>query len=163
MDKYYEVTKESKLYDEYFKWFNNYIEIKKIAKEFMTTHGIETVEFYASNENFHIVPTANDMKTFEKQLCKNSEDYGLVKFKKTSSIGKDWAAKNVTVLRKPMVTFEYYNHIYSGSTRLFHDKNTNKVYFSLESKSDIEETPVGFVEMKGSDFYKVIEDIESRT
>jgi len=159
LDKYYEVTKESKLYDDYFKWFSNYVELGNIAKDFMVAHGIESTEFYASSGSFHIVPTSRDRETFENQLCKNAGDYGLVKFKKSSSVGKDWAAKNVTVLRKPMVTFEYYNHMYSGSTRLFHDKNTNKVYFSLESKYDVEETPVGFVEMKGSEFYKVIEDI----
>jgi len=162
MDRYYEITPQSMAYSEYFDWWNNYKEICEIAKNFMTEYEIESNQFCARPNAFYIIPSENDKIKFSNMLCKNDIGNGLIMFKKKSKIGKAWINKNVEVQSQPMINFEYFTQTLSGKMRLFHDPANNKIYYSIETKYDFDETPEGFIEMKASEFFKVIEDIESR-
>lgn len=130
----------------------------------MVANDIESHEYHASTEVLYIVPTAVDMGKFDKVLSKDVGN-GLRPFKKTSKINKAWveflASKELKVLSKPFLGFAF--QVYGKfSTRLFHIEE--ELYASMSAGHDFE-TPEkeGFLEIKASEVYKIVEDAEAKT
>jgi len=162
MEKYFIVTKQSKLYDEYFYFKSNDEKIRKTSKDFMDKNHIEATKYYCTNSAFYIVPTENDLEKFNKILCK-PVDNNLRAFKKTSKINKAWTSlldeQNIIIGHKPFVQF-YFDRGYGKTrNRLFNIDDV--VYCSFEGEFEVN-TPEGFVEIKASEFWKIVEDYEGR-
>ena len=106
MERYFEVTGQSDLYNEYMEYKNNQDIIHNISKEFMTTQGIETDTYANQSDTFYIVPTEKDLEKFGKSLCKSVGE-GLQAFKANSKVGKAWVKileeKDVKIKHKPYV------------------------------------------------------------
>jgi len=71
MENYYEVTKESALYQEYIDYLANDKIMRGISSEFLTNNNIDTKEYVSTKDTFYIVPTEKDMENFDKLFAKN--------------------------------------------------------------------------------------------
>jgi len=161
MENYYEVTKESPLYQEYMDYLVSDRTMREISHEFLTNNNIDTKEYASTKDTFYIVPTEKDIENFDKILCKELEN-GLRAFKVKSKIGKAWKEilkdKGVQPLHKPMLIL-YFNVYGSTASRLF--SIDDKVYCSFKSEYNFT-NPEGFIELKASEFYKIVEDENER-
>ena len=160
MERYFIVNKEHHIYKEYFEWKDCANKLAKKFNEFKNKTGIETNLFVPQKELL-IVPNNNDLKICEKVLYKKDYGHGLRGFKKNSSFNKLWEelTKDIVFKYKPTLFYDF--PIFGKTrTRIFDYKN--KVYCSLDTDYLTKETkiPQGYKEIKASEFYKVIEDIE---
>lgn len=159
MEKFYIVTEKSELNKDYFDWKENLKTVNNHVKKFSKENGIESKEYYATDEMFYIVPTENDSKTFNNSFLKQEFDDGLKAFKKNSIIRKAWVKslkeKNIKILHKSYADV-YFEHCYGKfTTRLFDVDSV--VYLSINNEYELE-TPEGMTEIKASEFYKIVED-----
>ena len=157
MEKYMEIRKDCQLYKDYFEWVGNWDAIKSLFNGIKEKYGIETTEFYAIKNSFKIVPTENDNKKFGAILKKTS--YG--EFKKNTEISKEWVAgvNKIGRIEKPEL-FYYFDLLgHRWRERLFHIGE--KLYCSIESDGDVS-VPKFALEMKASEFYKIIEESEEK-
>jgi len=133
-------------------------------KEFSEKHGIESGK-YIPSKRLGIVPTDNDKVKFDKML--NKPEMGVCRFKKTSKINKDWV--EFGKLRKHNFysehefelnigsLFNVQSHLLSRQGFLYNDcfylKLKGKYGFEIKESEEYEE-------IKGSEFYKAIEEAE---
>ena len=159
MQKFYKVTSESKLWKDYLEYKKNSDEINEIYRRFSKGHDIESTQYYPTTSVLYIVPTEKDKKTFKNQLTKKELDGGLRRFRANSKINQSWVNTleklHLQVIRKPYVPF-YFKNVYGRIRTMIFAINDN-VYCSIEMEQDFD-TPIGFKEIKGSEFYKIIED-----
>lgn len=162
MEKYFIVTEESQLHKDWFAYKKNSAAVRELIKAFFSEHGIESNEFYAADDAIYIVPSEKDKGTFNSLLCAPLEN-GLRQFKKTSKISKAWVKTlkdaGLRVFGKPMLILYFRSLGGRFKSRLF-DLN-GILYCSLDPVHG--EAPEGFVEMKASEFFKIIEESESVT
>lgn len=161
MERFFKIKKDYCIYKDYFEWWNN-LEIQKEAwKKFKAMVGIES-DYVAFNENLIFVPTENDVIKFGRFLCKGDLGNGAKQVKRTSTLQKDWINfiknNNVKLLHKPNIVFDF---PMGGRvrSRLFH--YGEDLYCSVDVETNVEyEVPEGYEEIKGSEFYKIMEKIE---
>jgi hypothetical protein len=160
MERFFIVHEGTELHTDYFSWLENAKKVNKIVNKFMNEMNIETDKYHASESNFYIVPTAKDIETFGKYLTKPIE-HRLRKFKSNSKINKRWLdmleEEKIRILRKPDVRF-YFNSSGRTRSRLFDIDGV--LYTSIEPYTG--DVPKGFTELKASEFFKVIEDYNSK-
>lgn len=160
MEKYFTVTEESKLHKEWFDYKDNKKAVNELVNIFTSENGIEAEEYYADNGAFYIVPSEKDTDTF-LNLLGSPHDNGLRKFKSTSKIGKAWikALKDadLKIMQRPMAILYFKSVGGKFRSRMF-DQN-GILYCSLEPVHG--ENPVGFVEMKASEFFRIVEESEN--
>lgn len=124
-------------------------------REFAKEHGIETRTYYQKTSQLRIDPSENDIQKFKNQLKIDGET-----FKKNSAINKAWVelckAKELETPSKPV--FELANlidsHDYRFRCRLF--SLNGEVYGSFETNADFTLPEEHFMELKASEFYKII-------
>lgn len=157
MEQCFEITKESRAYKEYFNWDANQKEVHTVVNNFFKENSIESKYYYARSELLYIEDNEKNRRQFGGQLVKNGVD-GIVSFKKASVLGKAWQALNLNAVSRPYLPIYFAGVAGKTRTRLFHIDD--KVYCSIElCSSDMKlETPAGFIEMKASEFFKIIED-----
>ena len=157
MEKFFIVTEESRLNNEYWEYQKNIKDVNEHVKKFMELHEIEAQEYYASQDKFYIVPTSKDLEKFNKNLSKPLENE-LRAFKGNSLIAKEWKryleSNNVTILYKPYVG-TYFRGFGRHKYRLFHIDDI--LYCTYECDYDFS-SPSGFAEIKASEFYKAVEE-----
>ncbi|OMF70486.1 hypothetical protein [Paenibacillus glucanolyticus] len=160
MEKYYMVTEECSLHKAWFGYKENKAQVNELFKEFKEKIGFESSEFYVTDNEIYIVPTEKDVEAFGSVLCGPIND-GLRKFRTTSKVGKAWVKDlkdaDLKVESKPMVIL-YFRSFGGGRyrSRVF-DQNGN-LYCSIDPVDG--EAPKGFVEMKASEFFQIIEESE---
>lgn len=155
MEKYFIVDKESELYSDYFEWLNDKDKVAKAFRNVCEEFGVETKQFYLTKERFHIVPTLNDSEKFRSMMMKS--DYGV--FKKSSPVTKRWneLVKDIEHFKKPQLFYYLPLLGYKWRERLFNVGGV--LYGSVESDGYID-IPDYMTEIKASEFYKVIEEME---
>jgi len=163
MERYFEVTSQSDLFNEYMEYKNNLKVIDNISTEFMSAQGIETDTYANKSNTFYIVPTEKDLEIFNKALYKSIGE-GLRAFKVNSKVGKAWVKtleeKHVEIKHKPFVGFSFKNCMGKNRSRIFAIDSV--VYCSFDNEYDFEDTPDGFVEIKASEFWKIVEDYNDK-
>lgn len=162
MEKYFIVTNKSDLFDEYINYKENLKQMREIAIKFLEDNNIEANEYSYSSHIFYIVPTEKDKEKFRTVLGK-TVDNGTRPFKKNSKIGKAWVnileENNIEPLHKPIVGWYFKNH--GGKMRSMLFDIDEIVYCSYQVEGDID-TPKGFIEMKASEFWKIVEDYNQK-
>lgn len=158
MEKFYRIKEGSSLWNQYFDWIQNVRENNELVKQFCQEHNIESCEYYCDKNVFSIVPTENDKANFGNQFTSKESNDGLRFFKKNSAIGRAWIeqAKNMKFLYKPHPGW-LNKYMGRSSSRLFDYQGT--LYCSL-SADQIGVPDDVFIEIKGSKFYQVIEEME---
>lgn len=161
MEKYFEVKKDSDFYKRYFDYIDMSDKVNKLFEQFVKDNDIETEEYYQNTERLSIIPTQADRIKFKGMFVQNSD----TDFKKTAPICKSWVnlckENNLTSPRKPKLLWDSSCKLgsYSTSSRLFHIRE--KVYGSIDNRCDTDiELTDEFIEMKASEFWKIIEDEE---
>jgi len=161
MENYYEVTKQSPLHKEYMDYIVSDKIMREISHEFLSNNNINTKEYASTKDTFYIIPNEKDIEDFGKLLNKELEN-GLRAFKAKSKIGKAWKdafkEKGIQPLHKPMLML-YFNVYGETQSRLFAIED--KIYCSFKSEHNFE-NPEGFIELKASEFYKIVEDENER-
>lgn len=114
-----------------------------------------------ANDTVSIVPTAKDKEKFANQFKKYADGAtGLMFFKQNSRVYKEWIAllkkNNLKVKSRPQPGF-YFGIWGKGSSRLF--EHDGKLYMSLNYNQDFED-PQDCEPILGSEFYKVLEELE---
>lgn len=135
------------------------IKINDAFKEFSEKHDIETNRYYQHTDLLRISPTENDIEKFRNQLKVDNET-----FKVKSAMNKEWVelckANGLTTPEKP--SWELMRLVGTGlwrfSSRLF--SLNDKVYGSLEMDTPFELPEADFIELKASEFYKIIEETQ---
>ena len=163
MERYFEVKQNSDFYNKYFDYIDMSDKVNELFKQFSKDNGIETKEYYQNTERLVIVPTQEDRIKFKGMFVQNSD----TDFTKTALICKSWVnlckENGLKSPRKPSLLWDSQCKLgsYSTSSRLFHIGEN--VYGSLDNKcnADIELTD-DFVEMKASEFWKIVEDAENK-
>lgn len=160
-EKFYIVSEESPLYQEYLDYKASLVKVNDLAKDFMKSSGIETTEYCPENTVFYICPTENDKVKFSKQLSKYGYPNGLFSFKRSSAVNKTWISllkiTGIEVLHQPRVSFFFKGCFCKSRSRIF--ELNGKVYVEFDVNGDID-TPAGFHEILGSEFWKAIEEWE---
>ena len=157
MEKYMEIRKGCQLYKDYFEWVGNWDAIKSLFNGIKEKYGLESEGFYPHKDRFRVVPTENDNKKFDSMLKKTS--YG--EFKKNTDISKEWISgvQEIGRIEKPEL-FYYFDLLgHKWRERLFHIGE--KLYCSIESDGEVS-VPEFALEMKASEFYKIIEEGEEK-
>lgn len=160
MDKYFEIEKGCKLYDDYFKWNEDTKKIRKVYNKFSSTYKIEAELFLPTKNMLFIIPTERDKDSFKTEFTKNYGENGLRQFKCNSEIGKAWKrmVADIPIPRKPHY-LQYGFTLYGQYTeRLFNVKE--KLYGSICTQSNAFKLEDWMKEMKASDFFKIIESEE---
>lgn len=161
-EKFFVVTEASPLHKEYFDWKKNSYNVNEFVKVFTQEHGIEACEYSTSSDRFYIVPTKNDRAKFASQVAVHELPNGLYAFKKNSPIGVSWVeelnAHSLTVERRPFIPIYMKHSCGRSSSRIF-DVN-GILYMSFVGDGEFEAND-GIREIKGSEFYKAIEDYEA--
>ena len=155
MDKYFEIKPDCGLYKEY---FAHEKAKEKIVDAFNTVrekYGIETKTFCQYKDRFWIKPTENDLERFSGMMKKDN----VGEFRKNSVISKMWveSVKGIVHFDRPELLFYFPLIGYRWKERLFHVGE--KLYCSIESDAEFP-TPDFAIDMKASEFYKIIEDEE---
>lgn len=130
-------------------------------REFAKEHGIETSRYYQFTSQLRIVPTMKDIHKFREQLKIDNET-----FKKNSAISKEWVelckANGLETPRKP--TWELRDLIttciLSFRSSLF--SLNDEVYGTFEADVNFNLPDEHFVELKASEFHKIIEEYEEK-
>lgn len=130
-------------------------------KVFVEEYGIEATEYYQFTDQLRICPTENDIQKFKEQLKADKET-----FKKNSAISKAWVelceVNKLNTPRKPV--WELRDLICCGVYRfrssLF--SLNDEVYGTFEADSDFNLPEEHFVELKASEFYKIVEDAQGK-
>ena len=182
MERSFIASKESK----YVQDLNEYVEQNKQQKEFVRKFfiekGIEANCFIVGGNGFMGVPfqegdkkeitidieaTENDLIKFSKMLCKVGEN-GLNKFKKSSSIAKEFAQKCIDEqiiinLWSPRIS-DYFESLGCNGCNYSHFPVGDDLYIKVSSKY-LKETDVveGFTEIKLSEYYIAKEKFESES
>lgn len=159
MEKFFTINEGSQLYEDYWNWRNNIKSNNEIVSAFLKEHDIETHLYCPGKDFLGIVPTERDKEKFGNQLRTGETNEGLRFFKKNSTIGKAWKehGEKLKFLHKPSPS--WYNRFVVGrsSSRLF-DYN-GILYCSIEAEDIDVSDNSAFTEMKGSEFYKIMEEI----
>lgn len=158
MEKFYIIQEGSRLHTDYWRWKDSISVNNRIVNDFFKRYRIEATQYWISNNQIGIMPTENDENKFENQFTKYASENGLYLFKRNSVVGKDWIrqAENMKIYHKPFPS--WYNSYLTGrsSSRLFDHKGILYCSISAE-KINVENN--GFQEIKGSEFYKILEEI----
>lgn len=154
MDKYFEVKPDCALYKEYFDHEKAGEKIKAAFNQVREKFGIETTTFYLQKDRLRIEATDKDMEKFSIKKGNSGE------FRKNSAPSKMWVelVKDIAHFERPELMFYFPLIGHRWKERLFHIGE--KLYCSIESDGEVS-TPDFVVEMKASEFYKIIEDVES--
>lgn len=154
-DHYYEVTKDNILFQDYFDWRDDLEEMRSGIKAFKKAHDIAGDTFMYSGGMLWINRSLNPQLV--NQMCKN-ERQGHSALKKNSKLGKLFTAANIKCAHRPFLPFYFKDVVGRTQTRLFDYEG--KVYAQLSTETEIEDLPRGFIPMKASEFYKIIETLE---
>lgn len=157
MDKYFEIKPDCALYKEYFAHEKAGEKIVAAFNQVREKFGIETTVFYLKKGRFHIAATDKDMEKFSGMMKKGN----VGEFRKNSAPSKMWVelVKDIAHFERPQLLY-YFSCLLGRrwKERLFHIGD--KLYCSIESDGEVS-VPEFAVEMKASEFYKIIEDAES--
>lgn len=151
-DHFYEVNSDSTLFNDYFKWLTDYEEMRDGVVAFKKEYGITGDTFMIEEGKLWVDVSLN--RQFSNQFGK-VECQGHSPFKKTSSIGKAFIKTNIKKASKPFVPFYFKNPVGGSQTRLF--DQDGKLYVQYSTEYEVEDTPKGFMPIKASEFYKVME------
>lgn len=180
MEKAYKIS-EGKILDDYRAYFENVKKQAEFVKKFTKENKIEAVQYrifgngfinkvFEENEKdnirFEIIPTKNDCKKFEKQLCK-SYKFDTRKFKKNSKIGKKIAQEcyeNKIVINLRYINMgDYIGSLYWGGYTLDTVEHNGKLYIHVNTAKKLENEPENFEEIKVSEFYRIKEEQNAPT
>ena len=147
------INSGSRLYADYFDWWNGREKMLNAANSVLDQFGIESKRFYARKDRLIIEPTESDKKKFAGMLMTDGQS-----LKKRSAPNKAWmeAMKDIKHMRKPQL-FGYMPTSLLGckwKEQLFHIGEV--LYCRIDSNGNAE-VPDFATAIKGSEYYAAVE------
>lgn len=162
MEKAFKIKKDSKLYQNYFRSEAERKKFKKLGDAFFDKIGYEGS--YTLTNNLMVKNNLSTLfKLFPNELCKNANKDGLYKFKVKSPTQKRWEKEVISQIDMEAynaIRFWWMNCIWSGRYTIW-DYN-GEVYGMFEAQNDIKLTE-DMEEIKMSEYYKIIEEMENES
>ena len=157
MEQYFEITKESVHYEQQLTYEEDFHKEKSAVKNFMSDYEVKGSGYMLYQGYFWVTDNSENRERFAGQIRKETLN-GCISFKKASKVGKAFTDRNIKKAQKPFVPFFFDDCYGTTKTRIF--SVNGKVYCSIEQTDDAErlQCPKGFIEIKASEFYKIIED-----
>lgn len=189
MEKFYIVTNENFL-KEMNDYRKHNEERKIIAKHFFEDKGIAGKEYYISGDGsvnrpfkeyekhdirLYITDCNENNQKFGKELLKptklfSNSDVLMRKFRANSKTLKEFQdlciEKNIVINNYPMRVGDYFKELYLGGYSVSRFEYENKLYLNISTTKYETITPnddTGFTEIKGSEFYKALEEFELKS
>lgn len=159
------VQKGSDFYNKYFKMWNEKQKFFRIADNWFHKEGFQNAN-YCVWQILHANLTNEEILKYSKQLRRDKDNHGFSIFKKTSAMQKKWEREVISQVDFNTVTsmnlwYFYIDLPFSGSQALWHDEDT--IYVYLSSRYGEIKAPDYFIPIKMSEYYKVVERLESDT
>ncbi|SES69200.1 hypothetical protein [[Clostridium] polysaccharolyticum] len=157
MEKFFIFAKDGVFYTEYMKYKEDLKANRIVFNNLREKFGIEATEYLPRKEYLFIVPTLKDEDKFNEQFTAERHDNGLRKFRRYSEVGKAWVrlVRDTKVPQKPNL-FRYINGCGCWRERIFEIGDI--LYCSIHTDYADIKLDNDVVEMKASEFYKLIED-----
>lgn len=153
MLKYYIVTEQSKVFEQYWKYDSTLKCIQKAFGSFADEHDIKANKFHTLADRLYIVPEKEDIKRFSQDFVKNN--VGM--FKKKTLLSNKWIekckAEGIKTPNKPFIPFVF-NCADRCLWRLFDVDSV--IYCTFESEAKFV-APKGFQEIDEKEFYSIME------
>lgn len=188
MEKFYIVTNEKflKEINDYRKHgeerrivTNNFFEDKGIAGKEYYIGGDGSVnhpfrEYEKHNIRLYIADCDENNQKFGKELLKptklfSDSDVLMRKFRANSKTLKEFQdlciEKNIVINNHPIRVGDYFKELHLGGYSVSRFEYENKLYLNISTTKYETITPddsTGFTEIKGSEFYKALEEFESK-
>lgn len=168
MEKFFQIKDDCKLYNDYFAFIKMKTEMNNLFDEFTKIHQLSGQKFVISTNRLIMELNEQEQQTYANDLIKNQnyKIHNIYAFKKNAKLCKKWIQlcekENIKfILSKPMIGFYLNKNLFPFGQRLFHI-GTN-LYGSLDNKKDSDfELDDFLIELKASEFYKIIENFEER-
>lgn len=151
-ENYFEITKDSPHYEEWFNYLKDEGNQRDIIRAFAKEHDINIEEYMIWKDKLWVRPDLNE--AYLSQFSKEREQ-GTAPFKKTSSIGKAFSKLTIIRAKKPFVPWFFEDYYGKSQSREFDYEG--RVYCQFDTEYEISEIPNGFIRIKASDFYNVLE------
>lgn len=188
MEKFYIVTNE-KFLKEINDYRKHGEERRIIANNFFEDKGIAGKEYHISGNGFvnrpfkeyekhdirlYITDCDENNQKFGKELLKPTKlfcdsDVLMRKFRANSKTLKEFQdlciEKNIVINNHPIRVGDYFKELYLGGYSVSRFEYENKLYLNISTTKYETITPdddTGFTEIKGSEFYKALEEFESK-
>jgi len=165
MEKFFIATEKSNFYKDYFAYNDNRKQLRKLMCGFAKSNNLPNLAS-ADENTYSIIVKKGESNPFENQLKKGgvwTKKGELHDFKKNSPIGKAWCIFLKTNGFKPVgrpYIFFYFTNI-SGRCGMETFYNDKTLYLKINTEQE-PNTPNGMNEIKGSEYYKAIEDWEDK-
>lgn len=160
MEKFY-IVKDEKLINDYKEWEIDDQKIREAFVQLREEFEIQSTEYYANTERLEFCLTDSDYKKFKNSLISK----GMFKIK--SPENKRWLElikeKEIKGLRKPFIKDYLCTGVIGGKmwSNLFEIEGVLYGYFETEHEKKILPRE-GFIEIKASEYHKIIEDYEEK-
>lgn len=144
------------LYNQYMVAKDEKIKFNDLAKRFASKH------FGTDEMTYRMLPTLYCSKDTSGQTCK-AKSGSLYKYKKNSALQKAWESEVTSHINFGPIDaldFWYWGLISHGSYSLW--SYNDDVYGYLSSKTEEPKLPDGAQEIRMSEYYAVIEDMEEK-
>lgn len=188
MEKFYVITNE-KVLKEINDYRKHREERKIVANIFFENKGIIGKEYYIDgdgstncpfkeydkhNIRLYITDCNENNQKFGKELLKPTKlfcdsDVLMRRFRTNSKTLKEFQdlciEKNIIINNCPIRIGDYFKELHLGEYSFLIFEHKNKLYLNVSTTKYEAITPddnTGFVEIKGSDFYKALEELESK-
>lgn len=167
---YFIVNNKSKLGKTYWDYIENIKNFAKFGDKFLKDNGFETKDYYYSKW-FMVEPTQNDIEKFEKQMTVPKRAGSRVDFRKNCKLQKLWdkglEENNIDtgLLNRRDVVDDFVSWRGGFTYNIFDIDGV--IYFLYEPKKEVLKNiknfkEPDFTEIKASEYYKIIEDYETR-
>ena len=160
IEQAFRVSKDSKLYDDYFKTQAEKQKMHNLARVFFEKHDLLNDGLsYCLREDLVMQLTPEQFRKYEKQLKKLVDKDEMYYFKKASPMYKEWQAtvvSNVDMKIIDQLYFWYLPYIGKGQCALWHNNNKLYGYLSDYSKEKLD-LPDWMEPIKMSEYYIAFE------
>lgn len=158
-ERYFVVTEQHELFKDFVAQKENEQKVREVFKAWKARFYVEADTYLPTAKRISIEATANDLQKFKDQFMSGWYD-GLKEFKLKSEMNLTWVSmlksEQLSVLHRPRVIF-YLPHGCKNSWVM--NLINGVLYLYYKTDADFE-TPDGMIEIKGSEYHKVIEDYE---
>lgn len=188
MEKFYIVTNE-KFLKKIGDYREHEEERRIVTNNFFENKGIVGEEYYISGNGFvnrpfkehekngirlYISDCDENNQKFGKELLKPTKlfcdsDVLMRKFRANSKTLKEFQdlciEKNIVINNRPIREGDYFKELHLGGYSVSRFEYENKLYLNISTTKYETITPdnsAGFIEIKGSEFYKALEEFESK-
>lgn len=159
MEKFYRINQEHKIYELYREYKDMSHRVNEAFKEFSKEIGLEAPSYYQFTTSLSVVDlTQADREKFKEHFKAHAPG----DFKKTSVYSKMWVKKCADLgLESPDRPRLWWYFNPNGKSRNRLVEVDGLLYASFESDASFT-APKDFVEIPGSEFYRVIEEYNER-